>query len=172
MKLSSGKSAFDETKAAQLAGALLQMEGGRMHYMKLIKLMYLIDRAAILRWDHPLTFDNYVSMPHGPVLSSTLDLINEGPSLGKTSPWHHLIERSTDPYKVRLKSKPSTDKLSDRELELIRLVFDKYGDMDRYELRDLLHKILPEWQDPKGSALPITPESIKKHAKTPLKADK
>ncbi|HEV8430339.1 MAG TPA: Panacea domain-containing protein, partial [Pyrinomonadaceae bacterium] len=102
------KSKFDETKTAQLAGVLLQLRGGRMHYMKLIKLMYLVDRAALLRWGSPITFDNYVSMPHGPVLSSTLDLINEGPTFERETPWHDLIERSTDPYSVRLKTKPNT----------------------------------------------------------------
>jgi hypothetical protein len=171
MKLSSGTNAFNETKAAQLAAALLHLRGGRMHYMKLIKLMYLVDRAALLRWGDPITFDNYVSMPHGPVLSTTLDLINEGPMLGRETPWHKLIERSTDPYSVRLKAKPETDRLSEDELRLIKLVFEKYGHMNRYKLRDLLHEILPEWQDPKGSALPITYDDIKRHVNVPLKVD-
>jgi uncharacterized phage-associated protein len=152
---------FDQAKTAQLAGALLHLRGGRMHYMKLIKLMYLVDRAALIRWGQPLTYDNYVSMPHGPVLSATLDLINEGPMLGRDdSPWHQQIERATDPYSVRLKARTCTDKLSDAEQELIEQVFEQYGHMNRYKLRDLLHEVLPEWQDPKGSALPITHEDI------------
>jgi uncharacterized phage-associated protein len=152
---------FDQAKTAQLAGALLHLRGGRMHYMKLIKLMYLVDRAALIKWGQPLTYDNYVSMPHGPVLSATLDLINEGPMLGRDdSPWHQQIERATDPYSVRLKARPSRDKLSEAEQELIGKVFEEYGHMNRYKLRDLLHQILPEWQDPKGSALPITHEDI------------
>jgi uncharacterized phage-associated protein len=152
------KPPFDQAKTAQLAGALLHLRGGRMHYMKLIKLMYLVDREAIIRWGRPITNDNYVSMPHGPVLSATLDLINEGPDDG--SPWHQVIERSTDPYSVRLKAKPSADKLSEEEQALIRNIFQEYGQMNRYKLRDLLHKVLPEWQDPQGSALPITHEDI------------
>jgi uncharacterized phage-associated protein len=159
------KSRFDEAKTAELAGALLQLRGGPMHYMKLIKLMYLVDRAALLKWGQPVTFDNYVSMPHGPVLSTTLDLINEVPSLGKNdSPWHELIERSTDPYSVRLKAKPSVGKLSESERTLVHAIFNKFGHMNRYKLRDLLHQVLPEWQDPKGSALPITHEDILKAA--------
>jgi uncharacterized phage-associated protein len=149
---------FDQAKAAQLAGILLQMRGGRMHYMKLIKLMYLADREALLRSGHPITNDAYVSMPHGPVLSATLDLINEGPDDG--TPWHQLIERSTDPYCVRLKARPTTDKLSEDEREIAGRVFARYGHMNRYTLRDLLHQILPEWQDPQGSSLPITYRDI------------
>lgn len=157
------KPPFDQAKTAQLAGALLHMRGGRMHYMKLIKLMYLVDRAALIKWGHPLSYDNYVSMPHGPVLSATLDLINEGPD--GESPWHQLIERATDPYSVRLKARPSSDKLSEAEQELIGAVFEKYGHMNRYKLRDLLHEVLPEWQDPKGAALPITHDDILQAAK-------
>jgi uncharacterized phage-associated protein len=149
---------FDQAKAAQLAGLFLQMRGGRMHYMKLIKLMYLADREALIRGGQPITNDAYFSMPHGPILSATLDLINEGPDDG--SPWHQVIERSTDPYSVRLKSRPSIDMLSEDEREVATKVFEKYGQMNRYKLRDLLHKILPEWQDPQGSSLRITYRDI------------
>jgi len=41
---------FDETKATQVASRILKMRGGRMHYLKLIKLLYIIDREALQRW--------------------------------------------------------------------------------------------------------------------------
>ncbi|MGD0651719.1 MAG: hypothetical protein ABSA97_11370 [Verrucomicrobiia bacterium] len=44
------RSRFDEAKSTQMAGALLQLAGKRMNYMKLIKLMYIIDREALKRW--------------------------------------------------------------------------------------------------------------------------
>jgi uncharacterized phage-associated protein len=152
------KPRFNQAKTAQLAGLLLKMRGGTMHYMKLIKLMYIVDRAALIMWGRPLTYDSYVSMPHGPVLSATLDLINEGPD--EDSPWHSLITRDNDPYCLTLKSDPSTDELSEAEEELIGSVFEKYGRMNRYKLRDLLHEVLPEWRDPKGSSLPIAYRDI------------
>ena len=155
------KPRFNQTKTAQLAGFLLNLRGESMHYMKLIKLMYLVDRAALLTRGYPLTYDNYVSMPHGPVLSATLDLINEGPMFGHDdSPWHQLIERAKDPYCVRLKAKPQTDNLSEDEQRIIKAIFGRYGKMNRYDLRDMLHQVLPEWIDPKGSALPITYRDI------------
>jgi uncharacterized phage-associated protein len=150
------KPRFNQAKTAQVAGRFLKLAGGQMYYMMLIKLMYITDRAALISWGRPLTWDSYVSMPHGPVLSATLDLINEGPTLGKDdSPWHSLITRHRDPYQVKLKSEPSDGELSEAEEELIRIVFDKYGKMNRYKLRDMLHQVLPEWKDPKGSSLPI-----------------
>ena len=36
------KSRFDERKSTQIAGALLQLDGGKMNYMKLIKLLDIL----------------------------------------------------------------------------------------------------------------------------------
>jgi len=38
---------FDEAKATQAATLFLKLRGGRMHYIKLIKLLYLLDREAL-----------------------------------------------------------------------------------------------------------------------------
>ncbi len=152
------KPRFNEAKAAQLAGLFLKMRGGTMHYMKLIKLMYITDRSALLTWGRPLTYDSYVSMKHGPVLSATLDLINEQPD--DDSPWGRLIARATDPYCVTLKADFDADELSETEEDLIGKVFERYGRMNRYALRDKLHEMLPEWEDPGGSSLPIAYRDI------------
>ena len=45
--------------------------------LQLVKLLYFVDREALLRRGAPVTGDRMVSMDHGPVLSTTLDLINE-----------------------------------------------------------------------------------------------
>ena len=68
---------FDETKATQVAAYFFSLRGGQMHYIKLIKLMYMADREALLRWGVPITRDRYVSMDNGPVLSRVLNLITE-----------------------------------------------------------------------------------------------
>jgi uncharacterized phage-associated protein len=46
-----------------------------MSFLKLIKLMYLADRRALLEQGRSITFDRYVSMDHGAVLSQTYNLI-------------------------------------------------------------------------------------------------
>jgi hypothetical protein len=48
---------FDERKATEATALLLSLRGGQMHYMKLIKLLYLADRRALLRWGIPITTD-------------------------------------------------------------------------------------------------------------------
>lgn len=150
---------FKERKTTQAAAVLVQLGGGRMNYMHLIKLLYLIDRQALTEWGQPVTFDAYVSMNQGPVLSRTLELINEGMRPGRPSYWNEhisIIER----YDVELASPVPTGELSEAEVDLINATFEKYGHIGKWDLVDWLHDILPEWQDPEGSCLPIEYEGI------------
>jgi uncharacterized phage-associated protein len=151
---------FNEAKTTQAAALLLRLRGGRMSYMKLIKLLYLLDRGALLRWGRAVTGDQYVSMPHGPVLSQTLDLINEGKRPEEESAWAAHIS-PPEAYEVELLSDAGDEELSDAEKALISEVFAKYGNLTRWQLRDLVHA-LPEWQDPEGGAIPISYRDILK----------
>src|SRR3984893_13184309 len=104
---------FNEAKATQAAVRLLRNRGGRMSYMKLIKLLYLADREALARCGRPITTDTYVSMKHRPVLSQVLNLITEGenPALGQTGWVKHVSE--PDHFDVVLLEEPSGDLLSE-----------------------------------------------------------
>lgn len=152
---------FDEKKTTQLAALLLTQRSGakRMHYIKLIKLLYLIDREALLRWGRPITYDNYVSMDKGPVLSRTLDLVTEEPMPGQESYWLKYISEPSN-YEVELKRDPGQKELSDAEIELAKKVIEKFGKMDRWQLIDFVMHQLPEWEDPHGSAIPIEYKDI------------
>ena len=44
--------------------------------LKLMKLMYLSARRSLADYGEPLTWGGLVSMDHGPVLSTTLNLMN------------------------------------------------------------------------------------------------
>lgn len=84
---------FNEAKATQAAARFLKLRGGRMSYMKLIKLLYLLDREALLRWGRTVTTDRHVSMPQGPVVSQICDLIREERPPGLESFWRaHISE--------------------------------------------------------------------------------
>jgi len=151
---------FNERKAAQSAAYLLHLHGGSMNYMALIKLLYLADRRALIERGLPITGDYLVSMPHGPVLSRVLDLIN----MGKPEPLTVWFEYVGEPRAHNVRALVSvTDKtaeeLSPYELRLLRETHATYGQLDRFRLRDLTHT-LPEWVDPKGSSHPIPPEDI------------
>ena len=144
---------FNERKATQAAARLLKLRGGEMSYMKLIKLLYLADRSALLQWGRPITTDSYVSMDRGPVLSRVLDLATDEELPGHTSVWAgHITEPAH--YSVRLHRDPGEDELSEAELQLLDQVFQQHGRKSRWELVELTHK-LPEWKNPQGGAIPI-----------------
>ncbi len=146
---------FSEKKAAEAAGHLLRLAGGKMPYIKLIKLMYFADRRTLVEIGAPITGDRLVAMPHGPVLSQVLDNINQGAS----AEWAVFVSEPRD-WNVELVSElPEDGALSNYEIRVLREVHQELGHLDKWALVKRSHE-LPEWHDPHGSAEAITPEDI------------
>ena len=77
---------FNESKATQMAAYLLKKaECCTLPHLKLMKLLYLAERTAYLEHGYGISDDTLVSMPYGPVLSSTLNLMNGEP--GRERVW-------------------------------------------------------------------------------------
>lgn len=149
---------FDERKATQAAALFLALRGGRMHYLKLIKLLYLADRAALLQWGVPITTDRYVSMDHGPVVSMIYNLITDE----KPKPaWAEFISPPLGEYEVELLKPAPVDCLSRAEERLIGQVFGEFGHLSRWDVVNFVHT-LPEWKNPGGSSIPISIRDILK----------
>lgn len=138
---------FNDRKALAAATFLLFLSGGRMNYMKLIKLMYLSDRISLLKFRRPITGDRYVAMKLGPVLSNVYDHIKNGT-------WdRYLIKENR--YNVRLVSDPLTGPLSEDEINILQEVWEYCRKHDQWQLSDLTHD-LPEWQEtPKDKDIPV-----------------
>ena len=153
---------FDEEKTTEAAAYLLGKFGRRHNVMALMKLLYLADRKALIVRGHPITGDHMVSMPHGPVLSETLDLINCGRPPGVASPWVAAIG-PREGHDVELITDPGVDALSEYETGVLDRIHAQFGHMNQWQLRDFTHT-LPEWQDPQGSSLPISPIAILEEA--------
>jgi uncharacterized phage-associated protein len=153
---------FNEAKATQAASRLLQLRGGRMSYVKLIKLLYLVDREALIRWGRFVTTDRHVSTDQGPVVSRIYNLITSDLPPGIVTVWQkHIALRPN--YEVELVADPGDDELSRAEEALIDEVFAEHGCKNRWALVDYTHE-LPEWQDPNGSSIPISHRDILKAA--------
>ncbi len=73
---------FQIGKATEASCELLQRAGGQLNIMKLVKLLYLLDRLSIDRRNIPVVGGDYLSMRNGPVTSEVLDLINSGRLFG------------------------------------------------------------------------------------------
>ncbi len=148
---------FNEAKATQAAAFFLALRGGQMHYIKLIKLLYLTDREALIRWGLPFTTDKHVSMDNGPVVSRILSLITED---CPKPVWSRYISAPLGEYEVKLLERAPTDLLSRAEEQLMAEIFEQFGHMNRWHLIDnVMHK-LPEWRNPCGSSVAITIREI------------
>jgi uncharacterized phage-associated protein len=144
---------FNEAKATQAAGQFLRLRGGSMSYIKLIKLLYLADREALIRWGRPITTDRYISMDVGPVVSRIYDLIRNERSPNCVKIWGKFISDPED-FEVRLLGDPGSSELSPAEEQVIGEVFRQHGHDSRWAIVDYSYG-LPEWTCPDGGALPI-----------------
>lgn len=150
---------FDERKATQAATYLLSLNEGKMNYMKMIKLLYLSDKKAILSWYDTITTDYYMSLDEGPVVHNILKCIKDG--YGDNGSFWSCCIRTKD-YDVELVKDIETiktDELSKKELSTLRETNEEFAKYGEWDMIKYCHT-LPEWQDPAGSSIPITIESI------------
>lgn len=148
-------------KAAQVIAFFAKCEGGTINVLKVVKLVYLADREALSVFDAPILCDNFVSMPHGPVNSLTLNQINgtAEDSVG----WDEFITDRAQ-HSVGLKNPDlkiqDLDEISQAEMKVLHLIWSRFGKMSGFELVEYTHKNCPEWEDPQGSSNPIPLERI------------
>lgn len=154
---------YNTRKAAQVAAFFAMSEGGSVNVLKLAKLLYLADREHLNRFDTPILFDQFVSMDHGPVTSTTLDYVS-GYQEDRAN-WNSFITGRLG-YSVGVASCKLSfedlDELSDAEVETLEAVWGQFGHMSGYALRDWTHEHCGEWEDPNGSSTPIPYERVLK----------
>lgn len=155
---------FNELKATQAASRFLALGRGKMLYIKLLKLLYLLDRAALWKWGRPVTTGRYENMEHGPVVMNVYELITGPPDPGGI--WHGHISRTG--YWVRLLKDAGITELSRAEDALLVAIFKKFGAKNRREIIYYCHHHLPEWKDPgKGRKTPLEVTDILKAGNKP-----
>jgi hypothetical protein len=135
---------FDAQKATESAARFMTLAYGSINIMKLVKLVYLLDRESIARRGVPVVGGVYLSMRNGPVTSELLDLINSGSLWNSQTDWHSFISDRQD-HVVELTKDPGTDHLSEFELSLIDELSAKHEKDDQWALRDWCHVRCGEW---------------------------
>ena len=71
---------FDIRKTIAAVAFLMDREGGQLDMFLGLKMLYLADKEALIRWGKTITGDSFVSMPKGPVLSIVYNLFKkDGP---------------------------------------------------------------------------------------------
>jgi uncharacterized phage-associated protein len=129
--------------------------GASIDKLKLIKLIYLAEREFISRYAMPMLFDEYYSLPHGPICSSTLNAING--ETADTEAWAKLIalSGSKDVSAVHAVSRDDLDEISDAEWEVLLYTWHSFGHLTASQIRNYTHKNCPEYVEVERGRLPI-----------------
>ena len=154
---------YDELKAAQTTGLLLKLSGGKENLLKLIKLLYAIERESIQCRLCPFTYDKLVSMPHGQVVSNTYDHIK---SNSPTGIWGDCFKTTSKGKEktVHLLKECGISKLSMANIALIKEIYQRNVDKSPEDLEREHHdpRITPEYVNPLGSSIKTNYASLLK----------
>ena len=157
---------MDRETLYQAVGYLIEKHGGRLNYMKLIKLLYIADREMINQVGYPITGDSYCSMKNGPVLSRLYDLIR-GKGCGSDQIAWNRIFKTIEEYDLT-RSDDGVLELGDltpREISILGCVSDKFRDHTQFELCDHLHdkQLFPEveWEESGNTSRQLPIDSIR-----------
>lgn len=110
---------------------LLHQHSGTLNRLKLVKLVFLADLQHLSLYGRPIVGGHYFAMEHGPVASEMFDDIR---CRNINVPFECV-----PPYEVKANALVDEEHLSESDIEVLREVNAKYGDMDRFALRDLTH---------------------------------
>ena len=159
---------FDIHKSLAAVGYLCGKNGGKSTILKLVKMVYIADRTALVEWQRPITGDSFVSMKNGPVVSTVYNLIKGEAQIRWQKTWDEFVS-ARDGNTVALKKTPDASYLSQREMDALDRSFAKVMPMSTSALINWLHK-LPEWENPGTSSKRIDPRKILKSSLLPDKA--
>lgn len=166
--------AVNITKIIQMTAYLLKLNGGRLNYTKLLKLLYLSDRKSLQLYNYTISKDNYISMKYGPVLSRVYDSIkyaSKDCGNGEYEEWNKYFQKDGYDLILRVKNDGSyyaddiliDDELylSDANIEILEEIDKQYKTFDYRKLIEILHdkRKYPEvkWQHAErfNTSLPI-----------------
>ena len=137
-------------KITQSLGFLLSLDDNhRMNKLKLVKLIWAADRYHLRKYGRTVTDSEYFSLPHGPVSSLTLDVIDNdevalyAEDISFIS--EHITPWESDKNQIVLYNETEDDYLSETDKEALKFAWDTFGDKDPFELADNITHQYPEW---------------------------
>ena len=137
-------------KITQSLGLLLSLDDNRlMNKVKLVKLIWAADRYHLRKYGRTVTDTEYYAMPHGPVSSLTLDVIdNDEVALYAEDIEfiaNHITPWKEDINEVVLYNDTENDYLSETDLEALNFAWSTFGDKEPFDLADNITHQYPEW---------------------------
>lgn len=133
--------------------------------LQIVKLLFLADKLHLIEHARTITGDRYVAMPHGPVCSQALDIINQ--SIDKQSDFYKFFRLQADGKHIVISKKgyADFDLLSDTDKKALDKVVEIFGQMSGKELERYTHQY-DEWKKhaeivvPLNTSMRINPEDM------------
>ena len=137
---------FSHRKTTQALNFFARQAGGSQNKLKALKLIYFADRYHLRRYGRPITGDDYLAMPYGPVASGAKDLAEMSDFLGDDeraygSQYLAPMDRNT----YRSIAEVEERALSQSDRTALAWAWEKFGGMEQFPLAELTHRY-PEWQ--------------------------
>lgn len=115
---------------------------------KICKLLYFADKEHLLAYGRPITGDTYYRLPHGPIPTNGLDLINGKASKASLALREQFFE--VDGWNVRHKRQADPKAFAKSEARTLEVVLNRFGSLSAEYLERLAHKE-PTWVKTKPS---------------------
>ena len=146
---------FESDAARAAAIYFTKREGGRINKMKLVKLMYIVERTALQEAETALFGGRYFSLPYGPIISEVGDALD-----GET--WSGLQKSGSHDVALTPGVEVPNEFLSVWSGEMLERVYREYGHMDQWQISEYTHAHFKEWKQPQGAIkrVPITLSDI------------
>jgi len=143
---------FNFQRTLQASACLLRLDGKRMGYLRLLKLLYIADREWLAETGESISGDRAYAMKYGPVLSNVYDLVRGNGS--QAGVWDDFIH--TEGYAVTLVADPGRGELSKGIVNKLTEIAERYRGIDDWELSERTHEFR-EWVENSagGGANPI-----------------
>ena len=137
---------FSHRKTTQVLNFFARESGGEINKLKALKLVYFADRYHLRRFGRPITGDEYLAMPHGPVASGAKDLTEMGDFLSDDErAYGAQFLAPVDRYSYRSAAELDGRTLSESDRMALTWAWEKFGQMDHFKLADYTHQY-PEWK--------------------------
>lgn len=160
---------FRSTKAAQLSAFFALQSEGQIEKLKLIKLIYLAERRSLKEYEQPMLFDEFYSLPHGPICSSTLNGID---GIIHDDMWSKYIYRNENEIvPTKRFTRDDLDELSNVEISIATKIWRRFGKLTAPQIRNYFHKKCPEYTEIERGRLPISYRSVLEALANPYAED-
>lgn len=137
---------FKYETATQALNYLAGKSGGTLNKLKALKLIFFADRYHLRKYGRPVTGDEYLAMPYGPVASSVKDIAEMSSFLDpKVSSYAKRFVSPINKLAFRSIAAVDTDQLSESDIEALDFAWNNFGAFGKYELAEITHAY-PEWK--------------------------